>query len=222
MEYRAMAMHRFTLTDYACGKIASWFNPTSQSLQGLTPCYMKSLEIPCTGQVLYHEINKSTWLLVFSWTKTTIDLRKYGILYTTIFGEKLLKCRIHTQWTFLIFFWLTVNPTYKELSARWEVDSTPDARATAPTATRRTTCTKAPLDSGTQLTPGMIQQVPRTRGDRAIMKHSSQEYLLYRGTTATWMNSTVSYFLKYNSSLKEFTLIKIQGNTTCDPSKKEI
>ena len=102
-----------------------------------------------------------------------------------------------------LFFWLTVNPTYKELSARWEVDSTPDARATAPTATRRSTCTKAPLDSGTQLTPGMIQQVPRTRGDRAIMKHSSQLHLLYRGTTATWMNSTVSYFLKYNSSLKK-------------------
>ena len=85
------------------------------------------------------------------------------------------------------------------------MDSTPDARATAPTATRRTTCTKAPLDSGTQLTPGMIQQVPRTRGDRAIMKHSSQLHLLYRGTTATWMNSTVSYFLKYNSSLKKNT-----------------
>ena len=75
-----------------------------------------------------------------------------------------------------LFFWLTVNPTYKEPSARWEVDSTPDARATAPTATRRPTCTKAPLDSGTQLTPGMIQQVPRTRGDRAIMKTLEVKY----------------------------------------------
>ena len=83
------------------------------------------------------------------------------------------------------------------------MDSTQDARATAPTATRRTTCSKAPLDSGTQLTPGMICQVPRTRGDRAIMKKSCQVHLLYRGTTATWMNSTVSYFLKYNSSLKK-------------------